>query len=79
MPLKKKSAAPRHKTKTTRHEMTDVEKGMILAFFYIIQKISVVATLVGCPWSTVGNFLSQGCDWGHIENTAWSGRPALMS
>jgi len=48
----KKSAASCHKPTTNRRKMTDVEKGMILAFFYVFQKILVVAILVGHPWST---------------------------
>jgi hypothetical protein len=47
-----------YKPKTSRKEMTNVEKGMILAFFYSYQKISTVADLVGRPWSTVRNFLA---------------------
>ena len=44
--------------------MTDSEKGMIIAFFYVFQTISTVANLVGRPWSTVQNFLAQPCACG---------------
>jgi len=78
MPLKKNSVS-RHKPKTARREMSDVEKGMIIAFFHIFKKISVVATLVNCPWSTIRNFLARVCDRGHIENAPRSGRPVILS
>jgi len=78
MPPKKNSVS-RHKPKTARREMSDVEKGMIIAFFHIFEKISVVATLVNCPWSTICNFLTRACDGGHIENAPRSGRPVVLS
>jgi len=45
MPPKRNSVSP-HKPQTARREMTHVEKGMIIAFFQIFEKISVVANLV---------------------------------
>jgi len=78
MPPKKNSVS-RHKPKTARREMSDVEKGMIIAFFHIFEKISVVATLVNRPWSTVRNFLARACDRGHIENAPRSGRPVILN
>jgi len=77
MPAKK--SVSRHKPKTARREMTDVEKGMIIAFFHIFEKISVVATVVNWPWSTVRNFLAQVCDRGHIANAPRSGRPVILN
>ena len=65
--------------KTARREMTDAEKGMIIAFFYTFQKISTVADLVGRPWSTVRNFLERACDRGSMDNKPRSGRPPLLS
>jgi len=35
-----------YKPKTARREMTNTEKGMIIAFFYDLQTISTVAQLV---------------------------------
>ena len=58
--------------------MSDVEKGMIIAFFDIFEKILVVGTLVNRPWSTVRNFLARACDRGHIENAFRSGRPVIL-
>ena len=78
MPPKKNSVS-RYKAKTARREMTDMEKGMIIAFFHIFEKISVVATLVNRPWSTVRNFLARAYDRGHIANAPRSGRPAILS
>ena len=59
--------------------MTDVEKGMIIAFFNIYEKISVVAALVNRPWSTVRNFLARAFDRGHIANAPRSGRSVILS
>jgi len=77
MPAKR--SVSRHKPKTAWREMTDVEKGMIIAFFHIFEKISVVATLVNWPWSTVHNFLAQVCHRGHIANAPQSGRPVILN
>lgn len=59
--------------------MTEVEKGMIIAFFHIIEKISVVATLVNRPWSNIRNFLARACDRGSIANAPHSGRPTILT
>jgi len=64
---------------TLRKELTQVEKGMILAFFEIFQKISTVSQVVGRPWSTVRNFLAQSLTQGSIENLPRSGQPPLVS
>jgi len=65
--------------KTSRKELTRVEKGMILAFFEIFQKISTVSQVVGRPWSTVRNFLARSLKRGSIDNLPRSGRPPLLS
>jgi len=36
-----------------RRELSNVEKGMIIAFFVIYSTISTVSLLVGHPWMTV--------------------------
>ena len=74
-----RNPVPRHRPITARREMTDVEKGMIIAFFHIFEKISVVAKLVNRPWSTVRNFLARACDRGHIDNASRSGRPTILT
>ena len=35
--------------KTTRRELSPIEKGMIIAFFWFFRKISVVSLITGCP------------------------------
>ena len=64
---------------TSRKELSRVEKGMILAFFEIFQKISTVSQIVGHPLSTVRNFLARSKKWGSINNLPHSGRPPLLS
>jgi len=64
---------------TSRKELTQVEKSMILAFFEIFQKISTVSQVVGRPWSTVRNFLARSLTQGSIENLPRSGQPPLVS
>jgi len=58
----KKKSVSRHKGKTALSEMSDVEKGMIIAFFHIFEKISVLGTLVNRTWSTIRNFLAREYD-----------------
>ena len=74
-----RNLALRHRPITALREMTNVEKDMIIAFFHIYEKISVVAKLVNRPWSTVHNFLARACNWGHIENASRSGRPTILT
>lgn len=47
------------KAKTRRKQMTDVEKGMIIAFCYCFGSIQEVANLVVRPWSTIKSFLAR--------------------
>ena len=65
--------------KTSRKELTQVEKGMILAFFEIFQKISTVSQIIGRPWPTVRNFLARSSKRSSIVNLPRSGRPSLLS
>ena len=46
--------------KTTRRELSPIEKGMIIAFFWFFRKISIVSLTTGCPWSTVKKLPSAG-------------------
>ena len=63
------------KRKTDRRELSDVEKGMIIAFFVAFGIVKVVADLVRRPWTTVKGFLKRyyirGLD---TQNRARSGR-----
>ena len=49
--------------KTTRRELSPVEKGMIIAFFWFFRKISIV----------------RATERGHIENLPRSGRPKKLT
>ena len=69
----------RMKRKTTRREMTDVEKGMIIAFFACLQCIATVAHIVGRPWLTVRNFLARATDRQSLANLPRSGRPEILT
>lgn len=76
--LKLNSAKP--KAKTRRKEMTDVEKGMIIAFYYCFGCIQTVAGLVARPWSTVKSFLVRTIlRLGNQENLPRSRRPTLLN
>lgn len=55
----KAQATVNPKAKTRRKQMTDVEKGMIIAFFYCFGSIQAVANLIARPWSTVKSFLAR--------------------
>ena len=61
--------------KTTRRELSRVEKGMIIAFFWFFRKISIASLITGRPWSTIKSFLQWATEYGHIENLFRSGRP----
>ena len=65
--------------KTTRHKLSPVEKGMIIAFFWFFRKISIVNLITGHPWSTIKSFLQQATECGHIENLPRSGRPGKLT
>jgi len=72
--------APKKKPpKTARREMTNVEKGMILAFFHCLGSIAQVASLVGRPWSTIKSFLIRACERMTVENLPRPGRTPLLS
>ena len=76
---KRKYATPKKKPpKTTPKEMTATEKGMIIAFFYCLRNIFLVAKIVGCPWSTVKSFLARACERFSLENLPRSGRPPAL-
>jgi len=62
-----------------RRELSNVEKGMIIAFFIIYGTISTVSLLVGRPWSTVKSFLHQYYKRDTTDNLLRSGRPEVLS
>ena len=59
--------------------MSNVEKGMIIAFFVVFSVISTVSHLVGRPWSTVKNFLHRYYKRGTVENLPRTGRPEILT
>ena len=61
MPLKG-NAVLHYQPRRAGREITDAEKGTIIAFFNLYEKILVVAALVKRPWSVVPNFLAQAWD-----------------
>ena len=72
---------PKYDTKIAgkRREMSNVEKGMIIAFFIIFGVISTVSSLVGRPWSTVKNFLHRYYKRGTVGNLPRTGRPEVLT
>lgn len=74
--------APKQKRqppKTARREMTNVEKGMIIAFFYCLRNITHVAQTIGRPWTTIKSFLARVCEHQSLDNIPRPGRPSLLS
>ena len=65
--------------KTTRRELSQVEKGMIIALFWFFRKISIISLITGRPWSTVKTFLQRATERGHVDNLPRSGRPEKLT
>lgn len=76
---KQKYATPKTNPKTAHKEMTNTEKGMIIAFFYCLGSIMQVASLIGRPWSTVKSFLMRATERQSLDNLLQSGRPRVLS
>ena len=74
-PVPKKKRTP----KTQRREMTNVEKGMIIAFFYCLQNIALVAQVIGRPWTTIKSFLAREYEHQSLENLPRSSRTPVLS
>lgn len=71
---------PGSKAKTNRRQMTNAEKGMIIAFFVCLGCVQAVADLIGRPWSTVKIFLTRTTlRNGDQDNNPRSGRPPLLN
>lgn len=56
-----------------------MEKGKIIAFYYCLGVVAIVARLVGQPWSTVKNFLTRVKIQGHENNLTRPGRPQKLN
>ena len=67
------------KKPSSRRQLSDIEKGMILAFFWTFQQTYIVAQLVNRPWSTVRNFLARALERGSMDNLPRSRRPSKLS
>jgi len=72
---KKKKRTP----KTSRTEMTNVEKGMIIGFFYCLRNIALVAQIIGRPWTTIKSFLARACERQSLDNLPRPGRTPILS
>jgi len=74
-------SAPKKKRipKTQQREMTNVEKGMIIAFFHCLQNITLIAQVIGRPWTTIKSFLTRACEHQSLENLPRPGRTPILS
>jgi len=61
-----------------RQEMTNTEKGMIIAFSAIGMPIADISRAVGRPWSTVKNCINRYLERKTVDNAPRSGRPRVM-
>jgi len=43
-------------------EVTNVEKGMIIGFFYCLRNIALVAQIIGRPWTTIKSVFTRACE-----------------
>ncbi|RPB22134.1 hypothetical protein L211DRAFT_850899 [Terfezia boudieri ATCC MYA-4762] len=71
------AAPPRAAAKpnTQRREMSDMEKGMIIAYHNCQMPIGKIAKSVGRNWQTVRSFLNRYETRGTYANASRSGRP----
>jgi len=85
LPMVNRSGNPKYATKkrpppkTSRREMSLAEKGMIIAFFYCLRNIALVAKIIGRPWTTVKSFLVRACERQSLENLPRPGRTPILS
>ncbi|KAF8424230.1 hypothetical protein BGX38DRAFT_1238018, partial [Terfezia claveryi] len=63
------------KANSRRREMSDMEKGMIIAYHNSQMPISKIAKSVGRNWQTVRSFLNRYETRGTYANASRSGRP----
>ena len=77
--INRESTAMPSEPKTQRREMSEVLKGMIIAFFWCFHNYSFVARLVKRSESTVRTFLKRASERGHIQNLPRSGRPSKLT
>lgn len=65
--------------KTTRKEMSLVEKGMMVVLFWLNYSITAISVITKRPWSTVKNFKIRYLTRGHVNNLPRPGRPPKLS
>jgi len=51
---------------------------MIIAFFYCFQNITLVAQIIGRPWTTIKSFLVQACERQSLDNLPRPGRTGTI-
>ena len=66
---------PAAKQNSRRREMSDMEKGMIIAYHNCQMPIGKIAKTVGRNWQTVRSFLNRYESRGTYANASRSGRP----
>ena len=59
--------------------MTNVEKGMIIRFFYTLLNITLVAQIIGGPWTTIKSFLTRACERQALHNLSRPVRTSTLS
>ena len=59
--------------------MTNVEKRMVIAFFYCLRNIALVAQTIRWPWTTIKSFLARACERQSLDNIPRPGRPPVLS
>ena len=74
-----KSKTKKRTPKTTRTEMSNIEKGMIIGFFYCLRNIALVAQITGRPWTTIKSFLARPCECQSLDNVPRPGRTPTLS
>ena len=65
--------------KTTRTEMSHVEKGRIIGFFHCLRNIALVAQIIGWPWSTIKSFLTHACEYLSLDDIPRLGHTPILS
>ena len=74
-----KSKTKNQISKTTRTEMTNIEKGMIIGFFYCLRNIALVAQITGRPWTTIKSFLARTCEHQLLNDLPHFGHTSTLS
>jgi len=57
--------------------MTRVEKGVKIIFFYHLMNITLVAEIIGWPYTTIKSFLACACERQSLDNIPHPGHPPV--